>query len=225
MNKRYDSRKPLISVHVPKCGGSSFRSVLKQWFGDDLYLHYASEKNNTMPPKYELGAGSCVHGHFNKARDFGVEQYYPDVDQRITILRDPLEVAISGYFYKLKRIEAGTYFRDGEIINTPELSLEKHLTEKPSNYFKFFPFNDKEDEYRSILDDYFLYIGILEDIEKTICDVSRILEKPYIAPEHNNSAPRTVIVPEKIAARFRLQNRRAFEIYDYARERFERNAP
>lgn len=209
---------------MPKCGGNSFRALLKQWFGDRLHLHYFSERENLMPPKYDLGPGCCVHGHFNATRNFGVEQYYPNVEQKITVLRDPLEVAISGYFFKLKTMKDGNYFRDDKQRTSPELSLVQHLEEKKSVFFDFLPFDEREEDYQAILDRYFLYIGILEDMGKTFRDLSHILQKPCIAPTQQNTAARTAAIPEKAAARFRQKNRRAFEIYDYARNRFERVA-
>ncbi len=95
--KKYNNEKPLISIHIPKCGGSSFKEVLQKWFIGGFYSHYFNEKSNKMPQKYVLSAGICVHGHFNKARGFGIKDYYPEVDQFITFLRDPFEITTSDY--------------------------------------------------------------------------------------------------------------------------------
>ena len=35
----YDPSQPLVSLHIPKTGGTSFTKVLEQWFGDRIYLH------------------------------------------------------------------------------------------------------------------------------------------------------------------------------------------
>jgi hypothetical protein len=108
--KKYDSKKPLISIHIPKCAGNSFVITLRKWFKENLYLHYFDEKNNKAPQRYNLKAGIlsrkfkkgiCVHGHFNNERNFGVRDYYPEADQFITILRDPLEILQSRYFYSV----------------------------------------------------------------------------------------------------------------------------
>lgn len=106
--KRYVRGKPLISIHIPKCGGTSFKAVLKKWFGKNLYQHYFDERKNKKPPRYNLKSGFFrreflngvyIHGHFNKTRGFGVNDYYPELDQFITILRDPFEIAVSNYYY------------------------------------------------------------------------------------------------------------------------------
>jgi len=43
-----------------------------------------------------------VYGHFNRDHGFGVEQYYPEVNQFMTMLRDPFEAAISMYYFHRK---------------------------------------------------------------------------------------------------------------------------
>jgi len=53
---------------------------------------------NTLPASLSPKPGDCVHGHFNLGKGFGLIEYYPDADQVITVLRDPLEAALSHYF-------------------------------------------------------------------------------------------------------------------------------
>jgi hypothetical protein len=103
--RKYITEKPLFSIHIPKTAGTSFQKILKCWFGDDLYLHYFDEKNNKMPEKYILKSGLCIHGHFNKKRGFGVFDYYPEADQFITIIRDPLELHLSNFFFVKKMFQ------------------------------------------------------------------------------------------------------------------------
>src|SRR4051812_45942379 len=97
--KAYNPKIPLLSIHIPKCGGTSFLQILRKWFGKDLHLHYFDEVNAKMPPhapvKNFLGMyrkDICIHGHFNHNRKFGVDDYYPEIRQAITFIRDPLEI-------------------------------------------------------------------------------------------------------------------------------------
>lgn len=55
--KQHDPRKPLFSIHIPKCAGSSFSEVLKGWFGSGYRRHYPNEKRNTPPRKHNLYTG------------------------------------------------------------------------------------------------------------------------------------------------------------------------
>ena len=106
--REYDPYKPLIHIHLPKTGGVTVKEIYKNWFKQGLLFHYYNEPEQKLPVKYDLeklhniNSPICVFGHFNKARDFGIKDYYPDVNQFITILRDPFEKAISGYFFLKK---------------------------------------------------------------------------------------------------------------------------
>ncbi|MCU0289198.1 MAG: hypothetical protein MUF15_22735, partial [Acidobacteria bacterium] len=60
--RKYNSKKPLIHIHIPKTAGSTFNKVLEYWFGKNLYRHYFDEKNNKMPIKYAANKPhSCIH--------------------------------------------------------------------------------------------------------------------------------------------------------------------
>ena len=96
----YNKAEPLFSIHIPRCGGKSMTPWLAEIFPGSLGLHYFDEAKNRMPAKHKRQAGTCIHGHFNKARGFGVQDYYPQARQFITILRDPFEVLVSRYYYE-----------------------------------------------------------------------------------------------------------------------------
>ncbi|MBI3796453.1 MAG: sulfotransferase family 2 domain-containing protein [Deltaproteobacteria bacterium] len=127
--KPYDREKPLISIHVPKCAGGSFGVVLQSWFGPNLCPHYPNWELRQTPPRYDLKEGICIHGHFNSFKGVGVLDYYPQVEQFITILRDPFEMAVSFYFFRKRPDKDGPTWekrrpphRNEEIL--PELRDE-----------------------------------------------------------------------------------------------------
>src|SRR6185312_9901072 len=94
--KAYDRDAPLISLHIPKTGGTSLFRILQGWFGDRLMRHYA--QNGAPPQRHALTGPICVHGHFNAALGVGVPQYYPDAPQFMTFLREPFERYVSQWF-------------------------------------------------------------------------------------------------------------------------------
>ena len=98
----YDPESSLFSLHIPKCGGQSMRQLLETWYGNQFRIHYF-QQFNAMPPRHELAPGICVHGHFNHAKGFGIKAYYPEATQFITVLRDPMEMALSNYFFWKKK--------------------------------------------------------------------------------------------------------------------------
>ena len=101
--KNYNRNETLISIHIPKTGGTSLRKILRKWFGEKLFLHYFNEKDCSMPVKYEFASGICIHGHFNSRRGFGINDYYPQATQFITFLRDPFDILISRFFYEKEK--------------------------------------------------------------------------------------------------------------------------
>jgi len=116
--KTYNPGKPLISLHVPKCAGQSFRWLLTGWFCDNFFIHYF-QQHNALPEKHPLKPGMCIHGHFDRRKNMGATDYYPAVDQFITLLRDPLEMAISNYFFwkrkaRQRQIDLGIITEGGE---------------------------------------------------------------------------------------------------------------
>jgi hypothetical protein len=52
--KAYDPHSPLISLHIPKTGGTSLRHTLQEWFPEGrLFSHYFT--NGQLPIRHELG--------------------------------------------------------------------------------------------------------------------------------------------------------------------------
>ena len=99
----------LISVHIPKTAGSSFREILAARFGARLLLDYSDRplapgfhwrrlKQRVNPPDGRTGietAYDCVHGHF-------VADKYDALDKPVRCiawLRDPVQRTISHYEY------------------------------------------------------------------------------------------------------------------------------
>ena len=114
--------KKIISVHAPKCAGSSFRCWLIQSFGEDnIYFDYDDMPVDPMsimyidPERFEKKRQQdlqnskgkrVIHGHF------WVDKYKNIADAvRITFLRDPVSRTISHYFFwqKITRVEHSLY--------------------------------------------------------------------------------------------------------------------
>src|SRR5437899_2924555 len=110
----YKKNELLISLHIPKCGGTSFDSVLKTWFGFGLHRHYMNHSKMKLPRKASINLilknyiPVCIHGHFDKEKDtVGVFDYYSTSNQFIALYREPLEIQLSYYSYVKKLISDG----------------------------------------------------------------------------------------------------------------------
>jgi hypothetical protein len=89
----------LVSVHIPKCGGTSFRHVLQALFGERLFLNYgaiftrAQARVGLLPPN-----PACIHGHFFAD---AFDDLFPE-RQLITWVRHPVERVVSNYYHFLR---------------------------------------------------------------------------------------------------------------------------
>jgi len=232
--KSYDPSKPLISIHIPKCAGASLSEVLRAWFKNGFRLHYHNEKRNIPPPRYKLYTGFfrkkphhglCIHGHFNNNRGNGTREYYPEVDQMISVMRDPFDLHLSTYFYvrrQAKNKGSGAY-RSGQKHRIIEnnWNLEDYLRETKRSYIlNFLPSDLAFDNYRQIIEDQFLYIGISENLQQSVNILSKIIGFYSIAVPHSNVSEWDEPVPEGAREEFEENNRLETEIYRFVKSKW-----
>lgn len=92
-------RPIVISIHIPKCGGTSFRTVLKRLYSDRLWLNYGEvfaqyQARNELVPKQT----ACIHGHFLADAFDGV---FPN-SELVTWVRHPVQRVASRYYHLLR---------------------------------------------------------------------------------------------------------------------------
>lgn len=222
--RTYDKNEPLISIHIPKTGGTSLETVLCGWFGKQFFLHYYDEKNNKPPIRRDLPPGCCIHGHFNRARGFGVTDYYPRAQQFITFLRDPFEILVSRYYDVKRREVSGEAFRNGEPLHIGEdigayLTAEIEKTDYHPNIMDYMPEPVNERNYREFIREHFVCIGVMEHYCKSLERLASLLRFPFQAPPHRNPAPRDRQTADlnTYRARFKETHPWPFECYEYVR--------
>lgn len=215
--KQYNREIPLLSIHIPKCGGTSFKEVLKEWYGGNLLLHYYNEKEGRVPKKHKLKTwyskyykkDLCIHGHFNHKREFGVDNYYPEIKQAITFLRDPLEIALSVFFYNHRLIKEGKNYRDKKKIEMYN-DIDEFL-ENTNSYIKLFL--PKEMLIENV-DNYFVHIGIMEHYQKSMDILAEKLGKPKIKVPHKNISQRTQNPSESSIKKFKSKCKFEYLLYE-----------
>lgn len=94
--------EPIISLHVPKCGGQSFGEIIKQKVSKKYRVEYYYPDVDMFLPDDWNQPGTFIHGHFEVRKGNSVEDVCPGIRNYITIIRDPYEACISGYFYGLQ---------------------------------------------------------------------------------------------------------------------------
>ncbi|MDH5681658.1 MAG: sulfotransferase family 2 domain-containing protein [Spirochaetota bacterium] len=208
---QYDKDQALISIHIPKCGGQSFIETLKTWYGEKLYLHYYNREEQKMPRQYPLKPGICIHGHFNQKRQFGVEDYYPETKQFITFLRDPFEIKVSNYFYG-KKIAYQPLAKSGVFEK-----IEEYFEASMNSYMlNFFPKKVTLENYQEIIDNNFVFIGILEDYQESLMRLGKKLGFPTAELDQKNKTDRDPEIPDGLREKFMEENPLDFAVYDYA---------
>ena len=207
----YDSSRPVFFLHIPKTAGSSLRSLMRGWFGEEgFHAHYRD--GGKLPPRLpeeQLGGNSVVFGHFNAALSFGVQDYYPSARQFCTVMREPFARAVSGYFYTKRRgrAQAG--------------GLESFLLAYPSNpggVLNYFPFPVVRETYRELIDRHFVAIGTTERLDDFVRGLAHKLgrDMPDSIPTENAS-PYDEPVPTHLRDAFREKHALEYEVYDYVR--------
>ena len=143
----------IVSVHIPKTAGSSFRTLLTQIYGNRLALDYGGEVTG-------LGSAEVVHGHFAATKYL---ERFPDA-KIITWLRHPVERVISYYYYWLRTERHGNPNHDYFLDN--KLSLLE--------FARFPPLRREIASYIEGVDPgRFFFVGI---VERYGCDVQKLAE-------------------------------------------------
>ncbi len=96
---RRPSAPLIVSVHLPKCAGTSFRHLLARIYGDRLWLNYggAFARAQARPGCVPDGT-ALVHGHF-------LADTFDDIVPQptlVTWLRHPVERVVSHYHHFLR---------------------------------------------------------------------------------------------------------------------------
>lgn len=208
----YHSNDPIVFIHVPKCGGTSTRTVFEYWFHKNLFLHY-KQFNNL--PCTNISDFQCFYGHFNSKFSFGVKDYYPEVTQYIALFRNPIQKHLSVYTTALKRLKqgkpAGIKDSDMRFLN----SVDDFFINVKSNLLNPFPFEFTPINYEKIINDNFIHILLTERLEVGVYICSLKLKKPFICPPKLNIGNQAPLPSEKALEIFKENNYLEFLIYNY----------
>lgn len=224
--KEYEPQKPLISIHIPRCAGSSIDRVLRGWYGEKFFRHGFKEQSvDFRATPYELSPGICISGHFSRRRNKGVQDLYPEVDQFITFLRDPFEIALSQYFYWKKR-RREVKIKSGNLIEGSAQDYKSIAAffenGRKSYMLNFMPCEVTEDNFKEVIDKYYVYIGIVEDLQASVYALAERIGFPPSKVDHVNTADRDEEAPPGVKAEFEKNNPVVYSIYNYILERYKK---
>lgn len=222
----YNRKELLISLHIPKCGGTSFHKVLKSWFGLGFREHYYNHKKHRPPnkskilPRIAKFIPTIVHGHFDKLHD-GINffDFYPEAHQFISILRNPLELQTSFYFYTKKLVKNRALIWDGKVVESDAYlgtSLDEHLETAQYNWLRFMPWDLDLNNYKKTLEENFIHIGVTEELQRSIDIIAAKLKMPTIKVSKDNEAERNEKPSDSSIKIFESNHKLEYEVYQYA---------
>ena len=146
------SNDPIFFYHVPKSGGTTFCDLLANLFkkslringtlfknndkgGSTAFENFINNKNNFLEI---FNKADFVYGHL----PFEIQSYLPEKFSTFTIIREPLERAISHYLWAIER----NYINKGE--NLEDLFDKNQLPSNP--LFNQFALNYNNIQIKSI---------------------------------------------------------------------------
>jgi hypothetical protein len=167
--------KLIISVHIPKTGGTSFSEVLRIIAEEVFYLDYGPEIfsptavyrcGKLVQEPFEaiadlelLPGRSVVHGHFLVTKYL---QRFPDASY-ITWLRDPVERIASSYFFWQRSAVEHSFMNDplcNKVINE-KMTLEDFAALRMTRNVQYISLAPAEMER-------FAFVGITEEYERSL---------------------------------------------------------
>jgi hypothetical protein len=208
------SRYHYVFHHVGKTGGSSLILALSQWF--IIRKDYPNRRNEygRLKQLRSLPHFHLLSGHWGQAHGSSLFERYPECleDSSVRIIsfvREPLDLAISGYFFA-KKIG---------ILSPRNTALEEHLLTHDN--FLAGTFRASSESYRQVLDRYW-FIGVFEELQCSFDCLANLLGKPRVVlPQVNRSARVGPKVSPDIRDEFRRLNPIDYDVYDYAMARYK----
>jgi hypothetical protein len=177
----------LISVHVPKCAGTSFRHVLHGIYGEEIWYNYGTIFSKEHARAELVPAGTqMIHGHF-LADSF--DALFPE-RRLLTWVRHPVERLVSNYYHCMRSPD----MRDDccRALHQQKLSLREFadldwMRNMTTRYLAGKPVAD------------FHFVGIMEHFEESMRHFSTLLGFRTVM-----KLPRENTNPDRTAERYAL---------------------
>ena len=208
----------IISLHIPKTAGTSFRNILKDVYGEQQVVRFdINEKgvvklNEKLFDHKELPSAKVIHGHFSFDALYNMFQL-PENLKLITWMRDPVKRVISNFYYLESRLKEllEEEKNDLNILSKMQRTLLEyaHAEVNRNRQSKFLSGSQLTD---------FNFIGITEYFEDELKRLAGILNWDHL-PElliHNKTGVGAGELSKNIVDEIRQLNMEDEELYNEA---------
>lgn len=206
----------LVSLHIPKTAGTSFRNILKSVYGEEHVVRFDIKirtrkidiesvpfEGSSLPPQIHV-----IHGHFHYA-DIVEQVNVPESAKWITWLREPSDRVLSNYFYLSERLreELDEERRGLNILAKMQRTLLEFAHDE-INRNRMSKFMQGADLNR------FDFIGLQEHYDSDLKHLASLLQWPdYPVFRHNVTRSRPEVDPS-VLQEIRELNRDDYQLYE-----------
>ncbi len=167
----------ILSIHVPKAAGNSFRALLEVELGERLMLDYGDWAGFDVPEANQrrsvrtlemrgrrgelLEKYDAIHGHFIADKYLGL---FPREDF-VAFFRDPYQQALSHYWFLVRNPQRE--HPEEKMLHDAKMTLHDYLT--------WDAFRDQQSQYLGSLSiDDFAMVGLSEEFYRSVELFNRI---------------------------------------------------
>ncbi len=208
----------LISLHIPKTAGTSFRNILKSVYGDNQVVRFDINEagmirmNEELYSKNELPKVKVIHGHFSVDM---LNQHFtlPENYKLITWMRNPTQRVISNFFYLESRLN--------ELLNEKNnnLNILSKMQRTLIEYARAEVNRNRQSKFLAGRDlDTFDFVGVQEYFNDEVKRLSSTLNWKSV-PEilyHNKTSGDAHQIPDEVLFEIRELNMEDVKLYDEA---------
>jgi hypothetical protein len=219
----------ILSIHVPKAAGNSFRELLRAEFGVRLMSDYGDWAGCKVPEAIErcqsrtlkmrsrrdelLEKYDIIHGHFAADKYLGL---FPSEDF-VAFFRDPYQQAVSHYYFLLRNPQRDHL--EEKIFHEAKMTLH--------DYLRWDAFHDQQSQYLGTLSiEDLAMVGLSEEFYRSVHLFNSIFGCDLRGGNFLNVNPDTQGGPYNIDSEIRrsVQKYRAadIDVYRRAKEIFKR---
>ncbi|MCF6171892.1 MAG: sulfotransferase family protein [Bacteroidales bacterium] len=214
---RNNSGDKYVFLHIPKCGGTSVRKALSNWFS--FFVRDTHFSTNSKEFKYpnpikgieRLPSNFCLTGHFNVPGGFLFQRYpivFEDQSFKVfTFIRDPFSHKLSQWNYL-------SYKRHYSF----DKKFEEYILDETNYFARLLGCN--ENNFKERIDQFF-FVGITEEIQLSMDILANKLGKKKVVIQHKNVSPKKeTAIDNKLLERFKQIRSLDYKVYNYCLKKF-----